>query len=134
MMTPGQLWVARRIELIIPTLEDVAGDFDPVYYPNPKSYITDVLDEVLSKLYDGSATEFDSDSFTDKYSSVITTLEEIFGEDLKQHYESVFSDEQQTLNESEVYKNIEKLVKHWKNQLKKGKQIRFEKDDLEKPR
>ena len=35
------------------------------------------------------------------------------------------------LNESEVYKNIESLIKHWKNQLKKGKQIRFEKDDLE---
>ncbi len=35
------------------------------------------------------------------------------------------------LNESEVYKNIEKLIKHWKNQLKKGEQIRFETDDLE---
>lgn len=35
------------------------------------------------------------------------------------------------LNESEVYKNIESLIKRWKNQLKKGKQIRFEKDDLE---
>ena len=34
------------------------------------------------------------------------------------------------LNESEVYKNIESLIKHWKIQLKKGKQIRFEKDDL----
>ena len=35
------------------------------------------------------------------------------------------------LNESEVYKNIESLVKHWKNRLKKGEQIRFEKEDLE---
>ena len=131
MMTPGQMWVSRRIEDIIISIERAASDIHPAYYPNSQSYITDVLDEVLSQLYDGSATELDSDSFNDKYSSVITTLEEIFGDDLKHHYDSVFSNEQQTLNESEVYKNIEKLVKHWKNQLKKGKQIRFEKDDLE---
>lgn len=131
MMTPGQMWVSRRIEDIIISIERAASDIHPAYYPNSQSYITDVLDEVLSQLYDGSATELESDSFNDKYSSVITTLEEIFGDDLKHHYDSVFSNEQQTLNESEVYKNIEKLVKHWKNQLKKGKQIRFEKDDLE---
>ena len=131
MMTPGQLWVSRRIEDIIIAIERAASDIHPTYYPNYQSYITDVLDEVLSHIYDGSATELDSDSFNDKYLSVISTLEEIFGEDLKQHYDSVFSNEQQTLNESEVYKNIEKLIKHWKNQLKKGKQIRFERDDLE---
>ena len=131
MMTSGQLWVSRRIEDIITAIERAASDIHPAYYPNSQSYITDVLDEVLSHLYDGSATELDSDSFNDKYSSVITTLEEIFGDDLKQHYDSVFSNEQETLNESEVYKNIEKLIKHWKNQLKKGEQIRFETDDLE---
>jgi len=131
MMTPGQMWVSRRIEDIITSTERAASDIHPAYYPNSQSYITDVLDEVLSQLYDGSATELESDSFNDKYSSVITTLEEIFGDDLKHHYDSVFSNEQETLNESEVYKNIEKLIKHWKNQLKKGEQIRFETDDLE---
>ena len=130
-MTSGQLWVSRRIEDVISAIERVASKIDPVYYPSPQTYITDVFDEVLSRLYDGSATELDSDSFNEKYTSVISTLEDIFGEDLKQHYESTFSDNQETLNESEVYKNIESLIKHWKIQLKKGKQIRFEKDDLE---
>lgn len=36
------------------------------------------------------------------------------------------------INESNLpVNNIEKLIKHWKNQLKKGEQIRFETDDLE---
>lgn len=130
MITSGQLWVSRRIENVISAIERVASKTDPVYYPNAQVYITNVFDEVLSRLYDGSATELDSDSFNEKYISIISTLEEMFGEDLKQHYESAFSDEQETINESEVYKNIESLIKHWKNKLKKGQQIRFEKEDL----
>jgi hypothetical protein len=35
------------------------------------------------------------------------------------------------LNESEVYKNIIALEKHWRKQLKSGKQIRFYDDELE---
>lgn len=35
------------------------------------------------------------------------------------------------LSETSAYKNIEGLAKHWKRQLKKGDQIKFDKDELE---
>lgn len=35
------------------------------------------------------------------------------------------------LNESEVYKNIIALEKHWRKELKSGKQIRFDNNELE---
>ena len=44
----------------------------------------------------------------------------------------VISDNQYSLlKESVAIKNIEAIKNHWKNQLKKGKKIRFDKDDLE---
>jgi len=44
----------------------------------------------------------------------------------------VISDNQYSLlKESVAIKNIEGIKNHWKNQLKKGKKIRFDKDDLE---
>jgi len=44
----------------------------------------------------------------------------------------VISDNQYSfLKESVAIKNIEGIKNYWKNQLKKGKKIRFDKDDLE---
>jgi len=44
----------------------------------------------------------------------------------------VISDNQYSLlKESVAIKNIEGIKKYWKNKLKKGEQIRFDKDDLE---
>ena len=44
----------------------------------------------------------------------------------------IISDNQYSLlKESVAIKNIEAIKNHWKNQLKKGKKIRFDKDDLE---
>lgn len=44
----------------------------------------------------------------------------------------VISDNQYSLlKESVAIKNIEGIKNHWKNQLKKGKKIRFDKEDLE---
>ena len=44
----------------------------------------------------------------------------------------IISDNQYNLiKESVAIKNIEAIKNHWKNQLKKGKKIRFDKDDLE---
>ena len=44
----------------------------------------------------------------------------------------IISDNQYNLiKESVAIKNIEAIKNHWKNQLKKGEKIRFDKDDLE---
>ena len=44
----------------------------------------------------------------------------------------IISDNQYSLlKESVAIKNIEAIKNHWKNQLKNGKKIRFDKDDLE---
>lgn len=91
MMTKGQLWVTRRLGDIITELEIAAGQIDPQYYPNAESFMTDVFDETLSKTFDGDVTEFDSDSFNDKYSSVLSALEDIFGEQLRDFYQKEMS-------------------------------------------
>lgn len=110
-MTESQLWVKRRIDQIITTLEKVAAKIDPVYYPNHNSYMIDIFDETLSKLYNESATEFESDSFTDKYSGIIVTLQDLFGSDLEEYYNSVMKKE--PINESfdrilDLYQKVNK--------------------------
>lgn len=86
MKTTGQLWVSRRIGRLIDEIETAAGQIEPQYYPNAESFITDVFDEALSKTFDEDATEFESDSFNDKYSSVLSALDDIFGNQLRDYY------------------------------------------------
>ena len=97
-------------------------------YTNYKSYEYDVFDETISILNKGD-DNFDFNSFNDKYSSVISTMEDIFGNQIKDHFTSELSDEKESINEES--NNIKKLVKHWERQIEKGKKIRFDHDDLE---
>lgn len=128
MKTLGQLWVLRRFKKIIPILEDVINYLNPKLYTNYKSYEYDVFDETISILNNGD-DNFDSNTFNDKYSSVISTMEDIFGNQIKNHFTSELSDEKESINEAS--NNMEKLVKHWERQIEKGKKIRFDHDDLE---
>ena len=128
MKTLGQLWVLRRFKKIIPILEDVINYLNPKLYTNYKSYEYDVFDETISILNKGD-DNFDFNSFNDKYSSVISTMEDIFGNQIKDHFTSELSDEKESINEES--NNIKKLVKHWERQIEKGKKIRFDHDDLE---
>lgn len=130
MKTTGQLWVARRINDIIPALENSTRVIDPIYYPDFSGYLNDVLDETLSNVFTDDGNAFDSDSFNNKYSSVISALTDMFGEKLSDYYDSYHTN-QQTINESDVNRNITALEKHWRKQQKSGKQIRFDKDELE---
>lgn len=91
MMTEGQLWVIRRLNDVISAVETAAGVIEPQYYPNSEAFLTDVFDEALSKTFDGDVTEIDSDSFNDKYSSVLRALEDIFGEQLRDYYNQEMS-------------------------------------------
>lgn len=113
-MTTGQLWVSRRLEDIISAVEKAAGDIEPQYYPNSDAFLTDVFDEALNKTFDEDATEPDSDSFNDKYSSVLSALEDIFGEQLRDYYNQEMSSESKTsIHESNLEKNkklIEKML------------------------
>lgn len=128
MKTLGQLWVLRRFKKIIPILEDVINYLNPKLYTNYKSYEYDVFDETISILNKGD-DNFDFNSFNDKYSSVISTMEDIFGNQIKDHFTSELSDEKESINEES--NNVKKLVKHWERQIEKGKKIRFDHDDLE---
>jgi hypothetical protein len=91
MKTTGQLWVSRRIGRLIDEIETAAGRIEPKYYPNAESFITDVFDETLSRTFDGEATEFESDSFNDKYSSILSSLDDIFGDQLRDYYQQEMS-------------------------------------------
>ena len=127
MMTSGQLWVSRRLDDIIVMVEEAAGDIDTQDYPNFDSWMMDVFDSALNRIDNKDYSS--ENSFLDRYNSVLSAMEDMFKDQLEDFYLS--QKDEEMINESEVYKNIESLIKHWKIQLKKGKQIRFEKDDLE---
>ena len=127
MMTSGQLWVSRRLDDIIDMVEEAAGDIDTQDYPNFDSWMMDVFDSALNRIDNKDYSS--ENSFLDRYNSVLSAMEDMFKDQLEDFYLS--QKDEEMINESEVYKNIESLIKHWKIQLKKGKQIRFEKDDLE---
>ena len=126
-MTSGQLWVSRRLDDIIVMVEEAAGDIDTQDYPNFDSWMMDVFDSALNRIDNKDYSS--ENSFLDRYNSVLSAMEDMFKDQLEDFYLS--QKDEEMINESEVYKNIESLIKHWKIQLKKGKQIRFEKDDLE---
>ena len=126
-MTSGHMWVTRRLDDIIEMVEEAAGDIDTQDYPNFDSWMMDVFDSALNRIDNKDYSS--ENSFLDRYNSVLSAMEDMFKDQLEDFYLS--QKDEEMINESEVYKNIESLIKHWKIQLKKGKQIRFEKDDLE---
>ena len=95
MMTPGQIWVKRRFEDIIELVEEAAGDIDTSDYPKFESWMLDVFDSALNRLNDESYAN--ETEYLDKYSSVLSAMEDTFGEQLRHFYES---DQQEMVNES----------------------------------
>jgi hypothetical protein len=86
MMTPGQIWVNRRLGDIIELVEEAAGDIDTNDYPNFNSWMIDVFDSALNRLDE----EFynDENEFIEKYETIITALLEIFEDQLHDFYDS----------------------------------------------
>ena len=86
MMTPGQIWVTRRLSDIIEFVEEAAGDISTLDYPSFDSWMMDVFDSALNRL--GNEDYTDETIFLDKYSSIISSLEDIFKEQLHNFYSS----------------------------------------------
>jgi len=84
MMTSGQTWVARRLSDIIDFVEEAAGDISIDDYPNFEIWMMDVFDSALNRLSDESYR--DENKFLDIYSSVLSSLEDIFKEQLHDFY------------------------------------------------
>ena len=106
MMTPGQLWVKRRIDDIIDVVEEAAGDIYTHDYPNFETWMVDVFDSALNRLGEESYTE--ELEFLDKYKSIISALEDIFKKQLHNFYET---EESELIGESfdrvlDMYKKI----------------------------
>jgi hypothetical protein len=91
MISEGQLWVIRRIDDIINTMEIVASKERPIFYSDERSYVHDIIDETLNILYDEDFVEPNSDSFTKKYASILSIMEDMFYDQLKDYFESVKS-------------------------------------------
>ncbi len=84
MMTSGQIWVTRRLSDIIDFVEEAAGDISIDDYPNFEIWMMDVFDSALNRLSDESYR--DENKFLDIYSSVLSSLEDIFKEQLHDFY------------------------------------------------
>jgi hypothetical protein len=113
MMTPGQIWVKRRLEDIIGMVEEAAGDIDTNDYPNFESWMLDVFDSSLNRLNDESYSK--ESEYLDKYSSVLSALQDTFGEQLKDFYES----EQQEM----ISENFDRILDLYQK-VKKGEELR----------
>jgi len=112
-MTPGQIWVKRRLEDIIGMVEEAAGDIDTNDYPNFESWMLDVFDSSLNRLNDESYSK--ESEYLDKYSSVLSALQDTFGEQLKDFYES----EQQEM----ISENFDRILDLYQK-VKKGEELR----------
>jgi hypothetical protein len=95
-MNSGQIWITRRLDDIIGTVEEAAGDIDTRDYPNFQSWMMDVFDSALNRLHDES---YQSESnYLDKYSSVLSAMEDMFKDQLEDFYLSEKDNEM--MNES----------------------------------
>ena len=97
-MTPGELWLTRRIGHVIEAVEQAVDQINPHDYDVFEHFLVDVYDEVLSNIFDGSATELQSDSFNDKYLSVFSAMKETFDEQLKDYFKKATNQETITEN------------------------------------
>jgi len=83
-MNSGQIWITRRLDDIIGTVEEAAGDIDTKDYPNFQSWMMDVFDSALNRLHDES---YQSESnFLDKYSGILSAMEDMFKDQLEDFY------------------------------------------------
>ena len=113
MMTPGQIWVKRRLEDIIELVEEAAGDIDTNDYPNFNSWMIDVFDSTLNRLDEKFYN--DENEFIEKYETIITALLEIFEDQLHDFYES----EQQEM----ISENFDRILDLYQK-VKKGEELR----------
>jgi len=96
MKNSGQIWITRRLDDIIGTVEEAAGDIDTKDYPNFQSWMMDVFDSTLNRLHDES---YQSESnFLDKYSGILSAMEDMFKDQLEDFYLSEKNNE--VINES----------------------------------
>ena len=96
MTNSGQIWITRRLDDIIGTVEEAAGDIDTSDYPNFQSWMMDVFDSALNRLHDES---YQSESnFLDKYSGILSAMEDMFKDQLEDFYLSEKDNE--VINES----------------------------------
>jgi len=96
MTNSGQIWITRRLDDIIGTVEEAAGDIDTRDYPNFQSWMMDVFDSALNRLHDES---YQSESnFLDKYSGILSAMEDMFKDQLEDFYLSEKDNE--VINES----------------------------------
>jgi len=96
MKNSGQIWITRRLDDIIGTVEEAAGDIDTRDYPNFQSWMMDVFDSALNRLHDES---YQSESnFLDKYSGILSAMEDMFKDQLEDFYLSEKDNE--VINES----------------------------------
>jgi len=112
-MTPGQIWVKRRLEDIIELVEEAAGDIDTNDYPNFNSWMIDVFDSTLNRLDEKFYN--DENEFIEKYDTIITALLEIFEDQLHDFYES----EQQEM----ISENFDRILDLYQK-VKKGEELR----------
>jgi hypothetical protein len=113
MMTPGQIWVKRRLEDIIELVEEAAGDIDTNDYPNFNSWMIDVFDSALNRLDEKFYNN--ENEFIEKYETIVTALLEIFEDQLHDFYES----EQQEM----ISENFDRILDLYQK-VKKGEELR----------
>ena len=97
MMTSGHMWVTRRLDDIIEMVEEAAGDIDTQDYPNFDSWMMDVFDSALNKIDNKDYSS--ENSFLDRYNSVLSTMEDMFKDQLEDFYLS--QKDEEMINESE---------------------------------
>ena len=113
MMTPGQIWVKRRLADIIELVEEAAGDIDTNDYPNFNSWMIDVFDSALNRLDEKFYNN--ENEFIEKYETIVTALLEIFEDQLHDFYES----EQQEM----ISENFDRILDLYQK-VKKGEELR----------
>ena len=96
-MTSGHMWVTRRLDDIIEMVEEAAGDIDTQDYPNFDSWMMDVFDSALNRIDNKDYSS--ENSFLDRYNSVLSTMEDMFKDQLEDFYLS--QKDEEMINESE---------------------------------
>lgn len=107
MMTPGQIWVKRRLKDLIKAVEEAATthvDIENYKNFNFKEYSIDVYNAALDIVVNTEIKDW-----WNMYDSIISTMEDTFNTQLKEYYESEIGLE--SLNESfdrilDLYKKV----------------------------
>jgi hypothetical protein len=128
-MTEGQRWVKRRYRDLISDVEEATSLINIEDHKDFKDYATEVYDLALDIYM--SHTDYELDNFWDIYDSIMSSMEDIFNDQLKEYY----GHSEETLNESfdqilDLYKkrkdgetlrpSEETMMRSFKNFIDKG--------------